>query len=213
MIDMSASRNEIRSASLRFKQSSDDLSQNLEEAVRASNFLVKITQEISGQWIKLIQESLKNDLKKVNRFANCNTIQDVFLLQNDSLLENLQKVIDTNRRVAELSALLNHEMATIIDQVERAFGAYIEATRAFAGEVGKSGDQVDLFKALVDDWRQSSEVDRNFSLISRNDTELKPSSVPVWRRIKKLGHEIPQEELEKVPIDLAKNLDQYLCGM
>jgi hypothetical protein len=35
---------------------------------------------------------------------------------------------------------------------------------------------------------------------------------PFWERIQQLGASIPDEEWEKVPRDLAKNLDHYLYG-
>ncbi|MGA2175841.1 MAG: hypothetical protein ABSH38_12755 [Verrucomicrobiota bacterium] len=37
-------------------------------------------------------------------------------------------------------------------------------------------------------------------------------SKPFWKRVVELGESIPKEEWDKVPTDLAKNLDHYLYG-
>lgn len=39
-----------------------------------------------------------------------------------------------------------------------------------------------------------------------------PNARPFWERIIELGASVPMEEWEKVPKDLAKNLDHYLYG-
>jgi|1185.fasta_scaffold16595_2 hypothetical protein len=39
-----------------------------------------------------------------------------------------------------------------------------------------------------------------------------PNARPFWEEILEIGARIPQEELDKIPEDLAKNLDHYLYG-
>jgi hypothetical protein len=40
----------------------------------------------------------------------------------------------------------------------------------------------------------------------------KPNARPFWEEIIELGARNPKEELDKIPEDLAKNLDHYLYG-
>jgi hypothetical protein len=44
------------------------------------------------------------------------------------------------------------------------------------------------------------------------EAEGTPDSRPFWERILELGASIPEEEWDKVPRDLSKNLDHYLYG-
>jgi hypothetical protein len=44
------------------------------------------------------------------------------------------------------------------------------------------------------------------------DLEYDPTVPPIWETVVAIGARIPDEEWEKVPKDLSKNLDHYLYG-
>jgi hypothetical protein len=48
--------------------------------------------------------------------------------------------------------------------------------------------------------------------VSLEDFVPDPNVRPFWEEIIELGASIPKEEWDKVPKDLAKNLDHYLYG-
>lgn len=47
---------------------------------------------------------------------------------------------------------------------------------------------------------------------SLNPIRFDPDVTPIWEEISKIGASIPEEEWQKVPTDLAANLDHYLYG-
>jgi hypothetical protein len=44
------------------------------------------------------------------------------------------------------------------------------------------------------------------------DLEYDPTVPPIWETVVAIGASIPEEEWDKVPRDLSKNLDHYLYG-
>lgn len=42
--------------------------------------------------------------------------------------------------------------------------------------------------------------------------EYDPTVPPIWETVVAIGASVPEEEWEKVPRDLSKNLDHYLYG-
>jgi phasin family protein len=50
----------------------------------------------------------------LNRLVGCRSVQDFVAVQSDLVRDDLQQVIDTNKRVAELSVRIAEEAARII---------------------------------------------------------------------------------------------------
>jgi len=44
------------------------------------------------------------------------------------------------------------------------------------------------------------------------EAEYDPNAKPIWEEVLEIGASVPQEEWDKVPTDLSKNLDHYLYG-
>lgn len=44
------------------------------------------------------------------------------------------------------------------------------------------------------------------------DLEYDPTVPPIWETVVAIGASVPEEEWDKVPRDLSKNLDHYLYG-
>jgi hypothetical protein len=45
-----------------------------------------------------------------------------------------------------------------------------------------------------------------------NGDRKPPMKPPIWKVLATLGESIPPEELERLPSDLARNVDHYLYG-
>jgi phasin family protein len=89
-------------------------SQNLQAVSQASTLLVKGAQDVSREWVNSAQDRLQKNIDALNRLAGCRSVQDLVATQSDLVRDGLQQVIDTNKRVAELSVRVADEAARAI---------------------------------------------------------------------------------------------------
>ena len=86
-------------------------SQNLQAVSQASNVLARGAQEVSREVIQLVQGRLQKNVEAVSRLAGTRSVQDFVAVQSDLMRDGLQQVIDTNKRIAELSVRVADEAA------------------------------------------------------------------------------------------------------
>ena len=89
-------------------------SQNLQAVSQASNVLARGAQEVSREVIGLVQDRLQKNVEAVSRIAGARSVQDFVAVQSDLARDGLQQVIDTNKRIAELSVRTADEAARAI---------------------------------------------------------------------------------------------------
>jgi phasin family protein len=89
-------------------------SQNLQAVSQASSVLARGAQEVSREVIQLVQDRLQKNIDAVNRLAGTRSVQDFVAVQGDLVRDGLQQVIDTNKRIAELSVRVADEAARAI---------------------------------------------------------------------------------------------------
>ena len=89
-------------------------SQNLQAVSQASTVLMKGAQEVSREVIQLVQDRLQKNVEALNRLAGTRSVQDFVAVQSDLARDTLQQVIDTNKRIAELSVRVADEAARAI---------------------------------------------------------------------------------------------------
>jgi phasin family protein len=93
-------------------------SQNLQAISQASTVLAKGAQEVSHEWFGLVQDRVQKNMDGLNRLAGCRSVQDFVAVQSDLMRDGLQQVIDTNKRVAEVSVRVADEAARSIQKAQ-----------------------------------------------------------------------------------------------
>ena len=93
-------------------------SQNLQAISQASTVLAKGAQEVSHAWFGLVQDRVQKNMDGLNRLAGCRSVQDFVAVQSDLMRDGLQQVIDTNKRVAEVSVRVADEAARSIQKAQ-----------------------------------------------------------------------------------------------
>src|SRR5215217_5733957 len=89
-------------------------SENLQAVSQASTVLVRGAQEVSQEVFGLVQDRLQKNIDAVNRIVGTRSVQDFVAVQSDLARDGLQQVIDTNKRIAELSVRIAEEAARAI---------------------------------------------------------------------------------------------------
>jgi phasin family protein len=93
-------------------------SQNLQAVSQASTVLARGAQEVSQEVFGLVQDRLQKNIDAVSRIAGTRSVQDFVAVQSDLVRDGLQQVIDTNKRIAELSVRIADEAARAIQQAQ-----------------------------------------------------------------------------------------------
>src|SRR4051812_29067486 len=89
-------------------------SQNLQAVTQASTVLARGAQEVSQEVFGLVQDRLQKNVEAVNRIVGVRSVQDFVAVQSDIVRDGLQQMIDTNKRIAELSVRVADEAARAI---------------------------------------------------------------------------------------------------
>ena len=89
-------------------------SQNLQAVSQASSVLARGFQEVSHEVLGLVQDRMTKNIDGLSRLAGCRSVQDFVATQSDLMRDGLQQVIDTNKRVAEVSLRVADEAARAI---------------------------------------------------------------------------------------------------
>ena len=89
-------------------------SENVQAVTQASTVLARGTQEVSQEVFGLVQNRLAKNIDAVSRIAGVRSVQALVTAQSDLARDGLQQVIDTNKRIAELSVRIADEAARAI---------------------------------------------------------------------------------------------------
>src|SRR3954453_4038067 len=89
-------------------------SQNIQALTEAGSVLARGAQEVSQEVFGFVQERVRKNADAVNRIASVRSVQDLVAVQSDLARDNLEQVIETNKRIAETSLRIAEEAARVI---------------------------------------------------------------------------------------------------
>ena len=99
--------------------------QNLGAITETGSVLMRGFQDVSKEWLELMQERLRKNAEGMTKLAQCRTLPDFAAVQSDLARENLNQIIDLTRRIAE-----------------RSMHVAEEAAKTITAETGKAGGRV-----------------------------------------------------------------------
>ena len=88
--------------------------QNIEAIAQASSILIKGAQDISREWVQVIQERLSKNLDAMGRLTSCRSLQDFVTVQSDIVRDGLGHTVESSRRLAEFSVRVADEAARVV---------------------------------------------------------------------------------------------------
>jgi phasin family protein len=106
-------------------------SQNVDAVTQASALLVKGSQEISHEWMRVVHERMSKNLDAFSKLAGCRSLQDFIAVQSDLARDRLGHTVESTRRLSEVSARVASEAAGIIQQQAGRNSAAMEGSIPF----------------------------------------------------------------------------------
>lgn len=97
-----------------FEEMARQSSQNVEAMAQANTVLVRGAEDISREWLELAQSRLQRNLDGFNALSRSRSLQEFAAAHTDLVRDNMQQVIDTGRRVAEVSVRVANEAARTV---------------------------------------------------------------------------------------------------
>jgi phasin family protein len=102
------------------KNLAEQTSQHLRAIAESSTVLARGMQDVSQEWIGLLQERMQTNLDGLSALARCRSMYDLVALQSSFMRSNMEQMLTNSRRIAELSSRITDEASrTMTVQVER----------------------------------------------------------------------------------------------
>jgi phasin family protein len=89
-------------------------SQNIEAVSQASTILTKGGQDVSREWIELIQRRLVKNLGAMSSLAGCRSLQDLVTVHTEIARDRFGQAMESTRRIAEIAVRVTDEAARVI---------------------------------------------------------------------------------------------------
>jgi hypothetical protein len=88
----------------RTQKLTESTTQNLQTMAHSATALARSMQEMTSEYLGMIQERVRTNLEGVNAVARCRSLPELLAAQGKLIRENLELTVANSRRVAELSA-------------------------------------------------------------------------------------------------------------
>jgi hypothetical protein len=91
------------------QQATHQSSRNVEAILHSSAILADGVQTISREWLTFVQNRAERSMAQLEALSNCRSMQDCIAVQTDLVRDNLQDLLATTKRVAEVSTRMVDE--------------------------------------------------------------------------------------------------------
>lgn len=93
------------------RQASEQSSRNVDAIVESGTVIAQGFEGISREWFEFARKRLEQNLQRLNELARCRSPQQFAALQSEILRDNMEDLLHSSRRVAEISAHLAEDAA------------------------------------------------------------------------------------------------------
>ncbi len=99
-------------------------SQNLETMTEVSTVVARGVQDLSREWVALLQEQTQRNIEGFTALARCRTLPALLSAQAELVQGNVQRTIEGTRKIAEVSSRLvteaSHTVTAGVSNAQRA---------------------------------------------------------------------------------------------
>ena len=88
------------------RQSVQNSSGSVQALIDSSTVFASGIQNVSGEWVRFLQERVEQNLKSFDELTSCRTIQDCLAVQTRIVRDNIEACLQSARRTSELSTKL-----------------------------------------------------------------------------------------------------------
>jgi hypothetical protein len=85
------------------QQATQQSARNVEAILHSSALIADGVQTISREWLTFVQNRAEKSMAQLEALTNCRSVQDCIAAQTDLVRDNLEDLLQTARRVAEVS--------------------------------------------------------------------------------------------------------------
>ena len=89
-------------------------SEQLQAVVRSNRILIRGAETIALEWFALRQERLLRNLDAMNDLLQCRSVPDIVSVQSTLICENVDRMIESSRNVAQLTAHVTQQATRTI---------------------------------------------------------------------------------------------------
>jgi hypothetical protein len=93
------------------QQATQQSARNVEAILHSSALIADGVQTISREWLAFVQNRAEKSMAQLEALTNCRSVQDCIAAQTDLVRDNLEDLLQTARRVAEVSTRMVDQAA------------------------------------------------------------------------------------------------------
>jgi phasin family protein len=79
---------------------------NVQAMIESSTFVIDGLQNVSGEWVRFVQSRIEENLEHFEELLGCRTPQECMALQTRLVRDNIEAMLHSARRAAEISTKL-----------------------------------------------------------------------------------------------------------